>query len=208
VAAAARGGVVRAFFPARLLLRGVPGCAPPPGGGLPVLLSPPATPFPGPEAQAALRRIYPLRYLVVRLDDPAVTAEWRPVWLALRQDAPLLFRFVGSFGGEDLYRIAPLPEQGRVIERAVSYEFLRTHPRLRVGVRPLAEDAGLGSGVEVRLNGRLLAERPLEAPTDLTLSLAPPYREARPNVVTLAYRARRLRPADDPRYRIGGTGAV
>jgi len=200
--------MVRSLFHGKLLVNGLSGFAPPSVGELSGLLSTPATPFPGPEAQAALRRIYPLRYLVVRLDDPALTAEWRPVWLALRHDAPTLFRFVGSFGREDLYRIAPLPERGRVIERAVSYEFLRTHPRLRAGLRPLADDAGLGSGVEVRLNGRLVAERPIEAPTDLTLSLAPPYRGARPNVVTLAYRARRLWPAGDPRYRIGGTGAV
>jgi Interleukin-like EMT inducer len=206
VAATDADAMVRSLVHGKLLVNGLSGFAPPSVGELSGLLSTPATPFPSPEARAALRRIYPLRYLVVRLDDPAVTAEWRPVWLALRREAPPPLRFVGSFGSEDLYRISSLPERGRVIERAVSFEFLRTHPRLRLGLRPLAEDAELGPRVEVRLNGRLLAERPLRETTAFTLSLGPPDRAAQPNVVTIAYRADRLRPADDARYRIGVTG--
>jgi hypothetical protein len=87
-------------------------------------------PFPGPEAQAALRRIYPLRYLVVRMGDPALTEQIRGAWRAVRESPPPLLRFRGTFGADDLYELAPLPERGLRVERAISYDFLSRHPVL------------------------------------------------------------------------------
>ena len=170
-------------------------------------LTTPGSPFPVPEAQAALRRIYPLRYLVVRLTDPVMTDEWRSVWQALRSEAPPLLRYRGSFGDEDLYELAPLPERGVRLERWVSKEFLRAHPVLGVEVRALTARSGLSQWVEVRLNEQALARVGLEAGSRASLVLPRPYRVAAPNVISLVHGyARSARTEAD--YRIGATGAV
>jgi len=170
-------------------------------------LTTPGWPFPGPEAQAALRRVYPLRYLVVRLGDPAFREEGRPHWIALRGDAPPLLRFRGRFGSDDLYELAPLPERGLRIEREVSYDFLRRHPVLRAALRPLGESADLEHRLEVTLNGRVIERGALDGDTRLRLTLAPPYRPAAPQLIAIHYRYRRPAAVRDARYRIGTTGA-
>ncbi len=163
--------------------------------------------FPVDAAQAALRRIYPLRYLVVRLDDPAIEPDWHPTWLALRREAPPLLRFRGSFGTADLYEIVPLPERGGRLERWVSYDVLRARPVLRLTAAPLVAGPALEQWVEVRLNGRLIARTALAAPTTATVRLSPPFNRAAPNVLTLRHAYRRPRTARDERYRIGTTGS-
>jgi hypothetical protein len=172
------------------------------------LLTTPGPPFPVPEAQAALRRIYPLRFLVVRLNDPAVKAEWRPVWRALRTDAPQLLRYRGSFGDEDLYELEPLPERGSRLERWVSHDFLRAHPVLALTARARDERAGLSQWVEVRLNDRPIERVRLGGDGRATLALAPPYRVAAPNVIALVHGYSRPAGVRDARYRIGATGAL
>jgi hypothetical protein len=172
------------------------------------LLTTPGTPFPVPEAQAALRRIYPVRYLVVRLADPGLLNEWRPVWLALRQTAPPLLRFRGTFGNEDLYEIVPLPERGVRVERWVSYGFVRDHPVLDISLRPLRTDRALEQWVDIDLNRRRVGRVPLDGVARATVTLARPFFEAAPNVIGLKYRYRRLPAIRDARYRIGGTGVV
>jgi hypothetical protein len=171
-------------------------------------LTTPGSPFPVPEAQTALRRIYPLRYLVVRLNDPAMNDEWRPVWQALRSEAPPLLRYRGSFGDEDLYELAPLPERGTRLERWVSKEFLRAHPVLDVEVRGLTARPGLRQWVEVRLNERALARIDLEARARATLDLPRPYRVAAPNVIALVHGYTRAPGSRTGDYRIGATGTV
>src|SRR5262249_20415691 len=47
------------------------------------LLTMPGPPFPTPAAEAYLRRIYPLDFLVVRLADPDLPLPWRATWQAL-----------------------------------------------------------------------------------------------------------------------------
>ena len=166
------------------------------------------TPFPAPEAQTALRRIYPLRYLVVRLEDDAVSRAWRALWRRVRHAAPPILRFVGTFGSEDLYRIEPLPEQGVRLERWVSYDYLRTNPVLTLALGPRVTAADVEQWVELSLNGRPVRRVPLDPDAALTLTLSPPFLRARPNVVALDYRYARPAAARDARYRIGGTGVV
>jgi len=172
------------------------------------LLSEPGPPFPVPEARAALARIYPLRYLVVRLTDPGLAPQWRPAWRALREAPPPGFRFRGTFGDEDLYEIMPGPERGLQVERWVSYDFLRRHPVARLGVRPLASGPELEQWADVVLNGRPVRRIALDSAVTATVVLAPPFRRAAPNVVTLGYGYRRPPAARDARYRIGATAVL
>ncbi len=174
------------------------------------LMSRAGPPFPVPAAQAALRRIYPLRWLVIRPTDRRLEESWRPVWLALRGDAPPLLRFRGTFGSDDLYEIVPLPERGVSMERWVSYEFLRGHPVLRMSVRPRSRRDDLEQWVEVRLNGRPVNRFRLDAEAVAAARdvLAPPFLVAAPNVIRLQYRYARPPAARDGRYRIGTTGQV
>jgi hypothetical protein len=162
--------------------------------------------FPVPEAQAALRRIYPLRYLVVRLDDPAITPRWQPAWRGLRVATPPVLRFRGSFGASDVYDVVPLPERGTRIERWVAYDLLRSRPVLDLGVAPLAGGAGLDQRVEVLLNGRLAGTVPLNGPQRATLALAPPFHRAAPNEIVLRHAYQRPPGALDAAYEIGRTG--
>jgi hypothetical protein len=190
------------------LVNGLSGLVPWFVGDLSDLLTRPGTSFPGEDAQIALRRIYPLRYLVVRLGDEAITGEWHPVWRGLRANSPPLLQFVGSFGAEDLYRVHPLPEHGVRLERWVSYEFLHTHPVLSATLRPHAIREDLEQEVEVRLNDRPIERVAVNHEATLTLALPPPLFTARPNVIALGYGYRRPSSALDARYRIGTTGAL
>jgi Interleukin-like EMT inducer len=159
------------------------------------------------KARAALVRIYPLRYLVVRLGDRPLRGQPRRAWEALRHDPPPPLRFRGTFGRDDLYEIVPLPERGVVLERWVSHEFLRTHPVMRFSARPLAAERDLDQWVEVLLNQRPLERIPLQDATEAQVVLIPPFLRAAPNVLRVRYGYGRTVRADDPRYRIGGTGA-
>jgi Interleukin-like EMT inducer len=192
----------------KLLVNGASGFIPPSIPELSDLLSGPVSPFPGPEAQAALRRIYPLRYLVVRLADPAIPAEWRPIWRSFRRRPPPLLQFLGSFGSEDLYQVISLPEEGNRIERAVSHESLRRHAMLALALRPRLPVADLEQFVEIRLNDRVVDRVPLNQPAIVIRRLEPPFFEARPNVVALVHRYQRPSAALDARYRIGTTGVL
>src|SRR5207249_9130384 len=206
VAATDADAMVRSLVHGKRLVNGLSGVAPPHVAQLSKLLTTPASPFPGADARAALRRIHPLRYLVVRLDDPAVTPEWRAVWLGLRHAKQPALEFLGTFGDTDLYRLPALPERALTVEREVSYDFLRTHPVLRAVLRPLTTSADLDQRVEVRLNDRVLAERPLAGEITLALPVPAPYHWALPNVVTLTHRYRRPPLARNEDYRIGVTG--
>ena len=200
--------MLRSLAHGQRVVNGLSGFVPDQLRKISALLTTPGSPFPVPEAQAALRQIYPLRYLVVRLNDPAVTDEWRPVWRALRHQAPPLLRYRGTFGDEDLYELEPLPERGRRLERWVSHDFLRTHPVLVLSVRALDERAGLRQWVEVRVNERAIERVHLAGDGRATLGLDSPYRVAAPNVIALVHGYSRPPGARDARYRIGGTGAL
>jgi interleukin-like EMT inducer protein len=168
------------------------------------LLSDPAAPFPA-EAQTALRQIYPLRYLVVRLADHPFASAWRPTWHRLRRAPPSLLRHRGTYGTEDLYEILAAPEHGLRLERWVSYDFLAAHPGLEAAVRPLASHPERAAWVEVTLNEQPIARVALTGPRTIRLRLGPPYRRAAPNVIAFTYGYDRITPASG-RAQVGTTG--
>jgi Interleukin-like EMT inducer len=167
---------------------------------------PPGPPLPGPEAQALLRQVYPLRYFVVRLKE--LPTEWVPEWQAARRNAPPLLRFTGTFGDDDLYEVVPLPERGVRSERWVSREFLRRRPVLHMRLRPLVSDPDLDQSVEVLLNGGPVERLALNSEVTKRVALPPPLLRVVPNVVELRYGY--LRPASSPddRSQIGTTGVL
>ena len=156
------------------------------------MLLPEGPSFPSPEALRALRSLYPLRYVVVRIQDRAMPADLRQAWLGVRQSPPSDLRFRGSFGGMDLYELVRLPERGPSIWREVSYRFLLEHRWLRFVARPLSADAGLEQWVEVWLNGKLLERAPLSAPTTVTVRLGRRLYRVAPNVIEIRHAYRRV----------------
>ena len=172
---------------------------------LSLLLSEPETPFDA-EAQAALQRIYPLRYLVVRLADHHLAKVWQPTWHRLRRIHPPILRHRGTYGDTDLYEILAIPERGLVLERWVSYGFLVAHPVLEATVRPVERQPGRAAWVEVAVNDRPVVRAPLQEPHRLRLRLHPPFRRAAPNTIRLTYGYDRIGPTGD-RHAIGTTGA-
>ena len=157
------------------------------------LLSTPGPPFPIAEAQAALRRIYPLRYLVVRLGTLAPPEQSR--WRALRAAAPPLLRFRGTFGEEDLWELATLPETAVELERLIPYDTLRRRPILELALRPLALDPSHDQWVEIAFNGQRLRRVPLDGEASVSVRLRRPYWHSAPNVLTLHYgQSRRAAP--------------
>jgi hypothetical protein len=172
------------------------------------LLTDPGPPFPTEAARAALARIYPLRYLVVRGDDPELTEASRQAWLTLREAPPPWLAHRGTHGADDLYEVLPGPETGRTVERWVSYDFLRRRPRLRVGAAPARSGDGLEQWVDVLLNGRRVQRVSLPGPVTVTARLERPLRRAAANVIALRHGYRRPPAARDMRYRIGATGVL
>jgi hypothetical protein len=165
-------------------------------------------PFPDAHAEALLRRIYPLRYLVIRLEDPDLDPASRSRWLTMRQAAPPLLHFRGSFDDVDLYEVRPLPERGRTMERWMAYAYLRRNPSLQITLRPLRADEHLDQWVEVRLNRRPVERLGLSDAVSATLALSGPLAEVAPNVLTLHHGYRRRPDARSPAYRIGETAMM
>ncbi|HEX2501572.1 MAG TPA: interleukin-like EMT inducer domain-containing protein [Methylomirabilota bacterium] len=186
------------------VVNGLSGFVPSALRDLSLLLSEPETPFDA-EAQAALQRIYPLRYLVVRLTDHHLAKVWQPTWHRLRRIHPPILRHRGTHGDTDLYEILAMPERGLVLERWVSYGFLVAHPVLEATVRPVAHQPGRAAWVEVAVNDRPVVRAPLQEPHRLRLRLHPPFRRAAPNMIRLTYGYDRIGPTGD-RHAIGTTG--
>ena len=172
------------------------------------LLTTGSQPFPSAEAQAALRQIYPLRYLLVRTEElPA----WRAAWLETRKRPPPMLRFRGSYETVDLYDVIAEPDRGTHLERHASGGFVRAHPHLEVEVSPLGSRAepGLVPFVDVRLNGRTIGRIAVEE-TGATLRarVDGDVRRAAPNVFTLDYGYAWPPARLGPRHRIGTTGVL
>jgi hypothetical protein len=167
----------------------------------------PGPAFPSAAAEAWLRGIFPLRYLVVRLAD-VHAAEQRGRWLALRDGRSPLLRFRGSYGADDLYEVVPLPERAAHVERRLSSGILRAHAAIELSVAPLEPGAAADASVAVRLNGRSLGRVPLDGPRRVRVPIVAGRLGAAPNVLALDGEGGPLPAPDDPRYRIGATGAV
>jgi hypothetical protein len=177
---------------------------------LSTLLTRPGRPFPSAEAQAALREIHPLRYLVVRRTGGHYL-QWWAAWLEARSAPSSTLRFRGTHGTADLYEVIAEPDRGTRLERHVSGGFLLSHPQLELEVAPLgvARPGGPDSFVDVRLNSRGIARLALgETGTTLRTRLAGDVRRAAPNVFALDY-GYAWPPAHlGPRHRIGRTGVL
>ena len=169
------------------------------------LLTTPGPVFPVPEAQAALRRIHPLRYLVVRLDNPAVQPEWRAIWLGLRTAPPPLLRFRGATapptftrssapGAGDVDRapggLRPPPGPFRAAGRGGT---TRRHP----GPRPAR------GGAPQRPARR---DRRAERRGARHRRAVSPFNRAAPNAIVLRHAYERPAGAVDAAYEIGRTG--
>ncbi|MGH7358330.1 MAG: interleukin-like EMT inducer domain-containing protein, partial [Candidatus Rokuibacteriota bacterium] len=163
-----------------------------------------APPFASPAARTALAQVYPLRYLLVR--DPGRHS--RPAGAALADLSAGFLRFRGSYGGDDLYEIVPLPERGHVLERWVSYDLLVTRSLLRARVQPLHSQMGVDQWVIVTLNGTPVAREPLDRVATLSAPLTAPLHRAAPNVIEIEHDYRRGPMARGPEHRIGTTGAT
>jgi hypothetical protein len=198
--------MLRSVFHGHRVVNGWGGFVPPFTHTLGRWLSAPGPQFPTADAQTALRQVYPLHYLVVRLPD--VPEESRPLWQALRGAPPPLLRFRGVMGAEDLYELQPLPERGTRLSRLVSYEYLRRHPVLHVGLRPVEPDPALDQWVDVELNGRPVQRIAANEDATGATILSPPFLPVLPNEVVLTHRYRYRAPPfpHDARYHIGDTG--
>jgi hypothetical protein len=170
------------------------------------ILSEATPPFGSQAARTALARIYPLRYLVVR--QPALSVMGRPTGLALADATGGFLRFRGSYGEDDLFEIVPLPEQGTLLERVVSYDLLASRPVLRATLRPVRAQAGIEQWVVVTLNGAPLTRVALDGATTISVAVAQPLRRTAPNVIALRYDYRRGSVALGPTHRIGATGVA
>ena len=142
---------------------------------------------------------------MVRLADHHLAPAWQPTWHRLRRAPPHFLRHRGTYGDDDLYEILAVPEQGLLLERWVSYDFLVDHPVLEASVRPLRPQPGRAAWVDLALNGRSFARVPLDRPQLLRRRLQPPYQRAAPNVIRLTYGYDRIGPGS-PRAEIGTTG--
>jgi hypothetical protein len=200
----------RSLVHGKRIVNGVSGFVPGALRDLSGLLTRPGPPFPVEEAQEALRRIHPLRYLVVRVSDPALDETWEAAWRGLRERAPPFLRFRGTFDEVDLYELVPGPERGLEVARLVSHDLLARRPVLEATLRPLQSLPGTHPWVEVRVNGRPVGRVALgpRAPTPVRVPLTPPFHRAAPNEIRLVFGYDRPLPPPDPRHRVGGTGVV
>jgi hypothetical protein len=198
----------RSLYHGKRVVNGYSGFRPPALLDLSTYLGEPGPSFPGEEAQEALRRVYALRYVVVRLGSPDFEEMWRPTWLAVRQAPPPLLRFLGSYGTDDLYQVVSLPERRRHVERLMPRDMLVRHPLLRLALAPLTEATAIEQAVEVRLNERLLRRVPLSGRVTAEIPMDSATWRAAPNVISLDYVYAGPPGWRDPAlYRIGQTGA-
>ena len=177
----------RSLAHGKRVVNGLSGFVPVALRDLALLLTVPGDPLSSEGAGGAPGGIHPLRYLVVRLADHRLVRAWQPTWHRLRKAPSTVAAISRHLWAYYLYEILPTPEQGRVVERWVSYDFLVTHPVLEATVRPLGHEPGRGDWVDVALNGHPLTRMSLDGPRELRLRLRSPFRRAAPNVIRFTY---------------------
>jgi hypothetical protein len=163
--------------------------------------------LPETRALADIRSIYPLRFLLVHLDQ-LQDLEERKSWERFEQTPPEGLRVAGHHGETIAFELTAEPERSRLWERTFSRDLVRAHPRARVRVGLLREDPQIEPTVEVEFNGRRVTRFVPEArAVDLDVPLDPPYPRVDGNLLELEL-TYRLRPhvTDAPEYFIGATG--
>ena len=162
--------------------------------------------LPDPGALAALRTVFPLRYLLVHLDH--LDRPNRQRWEGWGQDPPPGLSLRGRFGESLAFSFESGPERSWQWERTFSSDYVAAHPRARLTVALTQEDTQIEQSIEASFNGRALARlTPRITPAEVRLLLAPPYPKAERNRFRLRQSYRLLIPTSaDLRYRIGRTG--
>jgi hypothetical protein len=146
----------------------------------------------------AIRRVVPLRYVVVHSDGARLAER-------LRAAAPLGLRLTRQFGTDDVYELTGTPDTGIDLRRHFSSDFGRTHPKAEFAVRFDGDDRDVDRWVEVTFNGRPL--RRIDANEAGAITLSPPFFLADRNELRFLHRYRvRSDVARSDAYRIGSTG--
>jgi interleukin-like EMT inducer protein len=156
---------------------------------------------------AILRSVYPLRFLLVHLES-FPRAEERASWERVAGSPPPGLTVVGRFADSVVFELDAQPERGQRWERTFSTTLVKANPRARVSVALAREDPEIDLSVDVDFNGRRLTRvMPGVAPTDLAISLPPPYPKVERNVLSLELTYRLLpQVAAGAGYLIGSTG--
>ena len=214
--------MLRALYHRHPVVNGVSGFIPPLTTRIANALAvqTPAT-FPDEDLLAALRSVYPLRWLVVHPSE--MHAAEQALWRRARAGEIAALRPVLTGADPELYELQRLPEVGRTISRYVGRELLRRRPVLVLtlaleGAGPPADARGrpdrratatadveiIDATLEVRFNGVLRERLGLgEEPATLRLPAPKPWYRAAANRLdlSLAYRVRDG--AADPAYLLG-----
>ena len=88
----------------------------------------------------------------------------------------------------------------------VSYDLLRSRPRLRASLRPIRTQAGVEQWVRLTLNGVTMTRTALDTPTILSTTLTGPLRQSEPNVIAIQARLPSERGGARPRAPVGRGG--
>jgi hypothetical protein len=152
---------------------------------------------------ATLRSIYPLRYALV--DPSALEPAEAQAWARIHEDPHDGVTFVGRFGPDDIYAVDGTPDEGPLVQRLFSADFVRRHPQADYALELAGTEPDARRRVEVRFNGRLLATH--DGAAQRVAALPSPYRTGDRNELTFTHiydldqTATRM-----PEYRIGRTG--
>ena len=162
-----------------------------------------------PALVATLRSIYPLRYVIVtrELLPPAQRAAWERIDRDPRHGVTFVGRFAhDDFAHDDLFSLAGTPQQGVLLRRWFSADFVRRYPLAVYAVSLTDAERAVRRRTEVRFNGRLVATH--ETPVQAVVSLESPYRTGDRNELTFTH-SYDLDPAttSEPAYRVGRTAA-
>jgi Interleukin-like EMT inducer len=162
-----------------------------------------------PALVATLRSIYPLRYVIVtrELLPPAERAAWDRIDRDPRHGVTFVGRFAhDDFAHDDLFSLAGTPQQGVLLRRWFSADFVRRYPLAVYAVALTDAERAARRRIEVRFNGRLVATH--ETPVQAVVSLESPYRTGDRNELTFTH-SYDLDPAttSGPAYRVGRTAA-
>jgi hypothetical protein len=176
------------------------------GGGFPLAtwnaIVDATTPFDPDAWSAAVRAIYPLRYVIAH--RAKMPEGQRRVWAAM-WTAPLPWlRPVQRFADDDVYAVEGTPDTGLVRSRHFSSDFARPYREISYRLRLDGEDPEVDRWIAVTLNGLALAR--VGSSGSGTAGLEPPLRAADRNEAMFSA-AYRVRPevTRTAAYRIGGT---
>ncbi len=131
-----------------------------------------------------LRRIYPMKYLIVHKRALPLKM-WLP-WETFMRHLPDGLAFLRTYDNEDyLFEILPIVETGREFSREFSFDYVLKHSVARFRLRDGSESPG-GFPVEIYFNDRLLCRDELSGDwKKYEFTIHPPYRKVAPNMIRI-----------------------